>query len=635
MKNKKGLVLTFSIIAGIGLFLLALILIITLVASSSFKIYAIGGALIVLPLVFGLQGEFNQEKGRYMTIFIVIGGALILLNASGVLQNAYGTSSFLAISNVEVSGQDEILIYARSGGAEELIIDFDAEDITSYIENEGLKATKDVSGRITFEKQDKKFEIQKTTDYLYLLTTKDLGVTLYCSSSKCESEKPPGYQFFSVAREDISSGFDCICIYKKNYGNIGIFSGFEQNDFLINFKIGSQSNQLTSDRKSIDVGPNARVTWEGNLLNNFDIDTPPYDVLFYESQNGYLISKGSESKIEDSKQDYIGCINNLYIKSESSIRACATQFNNEIMRIIEDNKNEDYENNLRNKLDGSIKFSENNLILSLKEPDILPTFKIYLDADYVGIVELMGEPSIISCIPTITIDSGDKITKNLVVKNIGEQEGLFQANVLCTDNIIATSNDKFVPAGLISNIPISISGENTEEKTLKGTCSIVIKDQKSLKSDTCNFFINVEYDAGKVCEAGESICFDINTKQVCNSDGTDYSLIDCDYHCKYENNEAFCIDKTEEEDDAETGEGGTTITGPIDCRPWERYIGKQVEIKSWYNYIGIGNPRVYTQPTCTTAPWVYLVGGGVFLLLIIYLLIPKKNVKSKRNTPTN
>ena len=82
----------------------------------------------------------------------------------------------------------------------------------------------------------------------------------------------------------------------------------------------------------------------------------------------------------------------------------------------------------------------------------------------------------------------------------------------------------------------------------------------------------------------------------------------------------------------------TIKTCPADCSKddmtcsWyqDKVTGEEVH-KSWYNYIGIGEPKTTSYTRCVTSGWVYMtIGAGTVLIIVLMLaFIPKTGVKKK------
>lgn len=92
--NKRGFILTTSI--AIILAVSILFMVGGLFVFASFNKFAvIGGGLVVLTLIFGFKGEFTQQKGIFMLLFISLG--LFFIFGGGILQTTFQTPSHVFI----------------------------------------------------------------------------------------------------------------------------------------------------------------------------------------------------------------------------------------------------------------------------------------------------------------------------------------------------------------------------------------------------------------------------------------------------------------------------------------------------------------------------------------------------------
>jgi len=93
MKNKRGFlpVLTLPIIIAILVFAILVIGGLFIFISVN-KFALIGGALVVLSLIFGFRGEFNKTKAWFLGIIIVVG--LLFVLGGNVLQQVTGVSTY-------------------------------------------------------------------------------------------------------------------------------------------------------------------------------------------------------------------------------------------------------------------------------------------------------------------------------------------------------------------------------------------------------------------------------------------------------------------------------------------------------------------------------------------------------------
>jgi len=74
------------------------------------------------------------------------------------------------------------------------------------------------------------------------------------------------------------------------------------------------------------------------------------------------------------------------------------------------------------------------------------------------------------------------------------------------------------------------------------------------------------------------------------------------------------------------------IKGPDRCGFGQHSVVKNEVVKSWYNYIGIGDPEIIPYDDCVADSWVVLVIFGSFMTIIILggMIIYKKKSKIKK-----
>jgi hypothetical protein len=71
-----------------------------------------------------------------------------------------------------------------------------------------------------------------------------------------------------------------------------------------------------------------------------------------------------------------------------------------------------------------------------------------------------------------------------------------------------------------------------------------------------------------------------------------------------------------------------------ECKWYETNYEKESLVYSWYNYIGIGNPKTVTTTGCKTSGIVYFIVFGIITMAVIIFLIvwfyPKKIRRRKK-----
>jgi len=132
-----------------------------------------------------------------------------------------------------------------------------------------------------------------------------------------------------------------------------------------------------------------------------------------------------------------------------------------------------------------------------------------------------GTPKIISCVPIQNINSGDTTNPALSVQNIGGIAGSFYGNVQCTGGASGIISENYFDTGETKNIPIQITGQNTNTGTITSSCTATVIDRKGGGQDTCNFNVNIKYESGLGLQACPFQCCVGDSRYVdrlCSSD---------------------------------------------------------------------------------------------------------------------
>lgn len=535
----------------------------------------------------------------------------IFINTKGA---GVGGFTSLSISNVEiVEGGKFIRVYGVSNGAEQLSISLNPSQLNQYIQDDGYEATKSLTGSIILDKQLKRFPIIKQIDKNYYeLKTMNVG-----GFSSCPSQT--GFESKGKV-PDSTLGTD-VCLYVRGIGTNSEFSGQSIRDSQVSFNIGGSTGILNPSSGTNVLTLNdgqTKVEWVGDLSNYNQISAPSYSVLFHESKYQKLITKDAFSRSESETQTFQDCIARQRItgssafdlavnffftskKSVSEITSCTNNYNNKITTLLVD-KTSEYSSSIN---DDGIIFTENAMQIDLKTADAFPTFIITLDASKVGIIELKGKPDIVSCVETRTINSGDTISVDLQVKNIGSNSGSFYGSVSCSGQATAsgTISEQLVEKGETISIPLQITGSNTIEGTESASCIYTIIDRKSQDKDSCTSILNVKYQSGLICEPNKKKCLDEKTLQICSADGKSEDLEECELGCSTLADGTGVCKVAEDSDD----DGLQCSFGQI-----EKPAGKFL----FYEY----------EARCGTASWVFFTIFLVFITLIVFAIVLLRKV---------
>lgn len=566
-----------------------------------------------------------KRKGNKLLITSII--VVIVLLGIGVVmfqlqQTGLGGFSTLSISNVEIVGDGQFIrVFGVATGAEALSIDFRPSQINQYINDDGFSATKNVVGSITLDKQLKSFPIIKETDKnFFIARAEKVGLLSSCPSVS-------GYTYIG---KYISLSFSKVCFYKKGVGINSEFSGQSIRDSQINFDIGGATGILrpSSGFNTITLNDGkTKIEWTGDLSNYNQITAPfSYSVLFHESKfqkliddDAYVLTIQEVTKLNNclgiSNTGGFNIISGLFeglsnLRTNSQVDNCINIYNNKIDNLLVD-RTSLYKSSINAKgisfITGDIStttnLEEGSLIVDLKTADAFPTFIITLDAFKVGIIELKGTPSIVSCVPDNEINSGDSISPTLTVKNIGESDGSFFGRVTCSGDAIASGiiSEQFFKAGETKNMPVQVTGQNIEVDTSKFTfCTYTIEDRKSGSTVSCTSKLDVTYQSGLICDPNSVTCLDANILRTCSDDGKLFSDTTCTLGCQVlSSGEGIC--KVKE------GNGGDFTCSKF----WQEYREEGSGV--------FGTGLFKKQAGCYTSGWVSVV--IVFLVLVIIFII--------------
>jgi len=165
MKNKRGFLQLLTLPIIIALLIFAILVIGGFLVFASFNLLPIvGGAMIILAIIFGLKGKFTKGKGVFLA-FIVIAG-LVLLLAGATLQNT------LAVSNYEDnSGNTHWLVNAVATGVDEGYTFRSLPSQTVNTEGETIKPSEEATLFISKAESYCEYQLNKVEK------SKNLGLT--------------------------------------------------------------------------------------------------------------------------------------------------------------------------------------------------------------------------------------------------------------------------------------------------------------------------------------------------------------------------------------------------------------------------------------------------------------------------
>lgn len=545
-----------------------------------------------------------------------VSGYFIIKNQT--LQSVTYSSVITSIDDAYVTGEGEkIVIQATlsSVANQNVKIDFDKDEINSIIKSEGYEVTDISTLYISMNEFSRDFYAGSQREVVYKYGAEKISVL-----KNCENNLPnDDCEYLNTILNILPT--QKFCIYQIPVGSIATFSNEEQDNIEVKFKIDSDEiGTITStSKKSITSSDGSvKIVWTGNLLNFNQLTTPNsyalYNsgskftkMIYYSGLTGIQVLK---SDMENGLAEVFGALTESVIESEIN------EYNNQVTSYIAD-KTSKYESDTNSE----VTFTDKGINVDGEYSNVLPTFTITLDAEYVAIEKLSGDPDITDCMDDGTISSTGSYTSKFTVKNIASTSGSFSYTISCTGD--SQISDVSGDIGLVNSkdsetISAKLTGINSDSGTQKNKCTLTVYDAESDNKDTCTFYLNVKYVDSIICDPDSTTCYDSDTLQTCSSDGGSYDLTDCSNGCKVlTDGSAQCI-TTSCEDDSDCDEGyycsnGVCTEEDLQCK----FYQTEKPAKST-TFLGIF--KIEREAKCVTATWVWLASILVILVLAVIIL---------------
>lgn len=459
-----------------------------------------------------------------------------------------------------------------TGGGESFRIAWTPEDIKQWIDQPGDVIVKNgVYGDITIDEKTTTFltyeanvpEAEKTLyDYNVHSISLIEGAVHQCSVENCLNlwGQPTT---FDTYRTVIYPG-RCYCLYKTKWGTYLNWVGQSVQDWKVTASFdGAGSDTLTSsEKRNIALpkgcsgdGCKVRIDTIGNLVGRFSIDTPPVQwvpllvgsepilTIYTKNQVDTVKIKATEMPWSCFQSTYEGTLNGCLShamqctgKENEAVNRCIYAYRNARDDLLRD-RTQEYVNTLINVEDAE--WVGGDLVLYEKpNPDThIPLFGVDLNAAWVGIQFVTGKPEM-SCPGNSEAESGDTVTLQGTVKNVGDSVGAFTLYANCGNNYIsiAPTTVSNMQPGSSTTYTLKVSGQaiGGEEISQKCVIGAYVTKKPEIKSE-CAFW-HTATPRGGFCEPGIKYCsLDGNQVCDCNSGGTALiNCADCAYGCVYD-----------------------------------------------------------------------------------------------------
>jgi len=462
------------------------------------------------------------------------------------------TKPYIKVTAVAGQGSDCILISWTKEQLNNALKNGDSET-RQYI------ATKDLLdfGYITLDKFSRKWQIFTDTQsaqnkqfafYKETFCTMDYSS---CNPEGCKdhlgSARYGDWLYAVLAKEDCSLlEWKCICVGKYPVVKKGRWSDTSIDHREVTFTF-SGINPVT-ETVSGDAGlhsvvlkdsfgrQKALIQWVGDLYRGIWVNRPTGYMPLYDARAGQGLWHFQENAVwnymSTNFENYLENIKNAgepsgivgkkadeqFIQDliDAHLRSYDTYFSNEPAYIDSYLRQEQYVNSLvlknKNSLDSAI------LELDLTtQPNSLPTFDIYLDAEWVGIKKSVTLPRVECNQLNTRFGSGLYSDVGITVYNDGDSGGQIDAEVTCTNADAFVSPDTYQIEGNSHKTGIvRITGVADGSSDKFGTCTVTVRDHTN-PSLTSSCTINYQIEALE-CNIGERKCSaDLTKLLICNN----------------------------------------------------------------------------------------------------------------------
>lgn len=481
-----------------------------------------------------------RKKQRNILIFSVIILLFIVLGvlySQGIIKPFSTTSgtTYLSIDRVDNVGVgSQMVIFAQSGkGAENLKIEWTAQEINDQLKEQGENYMVDrgVTLDISMNKANYSFPINTPTNAFYYVQYQDLsdyiGCEWSCDLSDCSRTGVPQKGTYFRA---FNIGFcayptkpnKCACGYYTVSEKVGTFGGGSYNlNYNLKVLLEGEEGNLSNQNNVITLKNGKVKLEEVGFTDSSNPLSPPTDYGVLWRSSGYVNLVNTNSYTYTTRY---GSINNPTAYFNSYIGDGSNGLNNFLQGMsqyngdvadAQVNRNNDYISN--NQL-SSISFEGSKMIVQPQYSRYNVQFKLYIDANWIGLQELKGDPEITSCPSDIELTSGQIESLSIGVRNKASSQGSFDYSTSCTGNpTINGFSSVLFNGGESKTLSLSISGSNTNPNSdLTGSCTHIVKDFKSQKQVTCTSKYKIIYDDNK-CVNGEYRCLGTKQLQKCTN----------------------------------------------------------------------------------------------------------------------
>lgn len=506
---------------------------------------------------------------KYLFLFFIIAILFVLPLASAA--TVLSVDKVDLISNYEdLDGDIWLIEWIATGETDEIYGQIDADEISDgdYCASHDLKISSEPSINWCEWRIDPEYSWRKVRKLDY---NKEIMWPWEIEDWITECQNKAGHKGDVCRPTSLNFQSECICVYYVgDTSTPGTIRDQPDTHYEIEFAVevedDTESAVLSSDGgdgtygSSVKLGDNTWIYWLGNLVSakTWTNPSPNSEMAMHTSDAWKITDADYYNDFKDyDRSGWWDCFSswrenwrNVAYLDESGLDECMDTHESYADRALVRKSGGLFVNQGLNVEDED-SMSKSYVKATLDHQFIYPEFRIYVDADWVGINKPVGEPQIVSV-------SIDKFATNgqlkVSVKNKGDYPGSFELYAQCTGPLDYTDETRHfsLDDGETRNIGLSLTCY-TDKDEESGSCTIYFKEtttQEVVSTDTDGICSGIT-----TCIENQEWCDIYNGRDViykCSSDGMSSSIKETcseDEVCEYKNFVPACVEEDNNDDD--------------------------------------------------------------------------------------
>jgi len=311
-----------------------------------------------------------------------------------------------------------------------------------------------------------------------------------------------------------------VCVWFNNNRPVAQASPDSEKNFRVRLSATANNREvvgyLTNDQQtSVNLGNEVFATWVGSAVSGFDVSFPADTSFVWLPNTGrwQTVSRAAVTNYGLARDNLATC---LASQSALSYDDCIVIHRTATSRALA-GTSVVIPDALSAQAVGSQ--SDGRFVVSLSRPIQFPLITMKIRASWVGFVQLVGVPKILSLGSENVLRTGDTLVEQVSVRNVGEFRGSFDVFASCSSPLSSSARQRVtLDAGQSQTVFLPITGSCSAQQAASCTFTMVDVSNPSRsstmsKSYSCRTVVVCTPDAFR-CNG--------NVIEKCAADGSRY-----------------------------------------------------------------------------------------------------------------